>query len=42
MAYGVSNVRVIYDTMWPQKVKLVSSMQLESAISQQEAKLSLG
>ena len=31
MAYGVSNVHVIYDATRPQKVKLVSSIQLESA-----------
>jgi len=33
MTYGVSNVHVIYDETWPQKVKLVSSKQLESANS---------
>jgi len=39
MAYGVSNVHVIYDATRPRKFKLVSSMQLESAIYRKQLEM---
>jgi len=35
MAYGELNGHVIYDVMWPWKVKLVTSIRLEPNISKQ-------